>query len=181
MIVPFTTPSELPARWVWHYHTLQGLLDQLLAQRSDHLSEASEPIEPHSMDLADSATDELDHDLALGLLSREQDALHEVMSAMHRILDGTYGICEDTGRPIPAERLRAMPWARRTREAEELAEQEGINPQARLGRIASLQGTSPGGLSETEEPADQELIGRELARHQREEDVRAIIEGTTQT
>jgi RNA polymerase-binding transcription factor DksA len=172
--------SQPPAHWAWHYHKLQAVLDRLLGQRSEHIDEASTSIEPHSMDLADSASDEMDHDIALGLLSSEQDAIYEVVSAIQRIIDGTYGICEDTGRPIPAERLRAVPWSRRTKEAEERAERAGLNPHAHLGRLSSVQGTKAAGLSEVDEPANEELLGRELARHQREQDLRAIIDGSAQ-
>lgn len=143
MIAAPNAPLEPPERWAWHYHALQALIDRLLDQRSDRLSEAGEPMDPPSLDLVGSATDELDHTLALSLLSREQDALHEVMSAIHRILDGTYGVCEDSGEPIPADRLRTMPWARRTREAQERADRLSINPPARLGLIGCLRGTPP--------------------------------------
>lgn len=183
MKTPSATPLALPeppARWAWHYRALLTLRDRLLEERSGRIADATTAVEQHSMDIADSATDEFDHDLALGLLSREQDALYEIESAIHRILDGTYGICEDTGFAICGARLRAMPWARRTREAEERAEMEGADEAAHLGRIASLQGTAPGGLARAEEPESEELLGRELARHKREEDVRSIIEGTGQ-
>ena len=38
---------------------------------------------------------------------------------MRRILSGAYGICERTGKRIPMQRLRAVPWTRFTKEAEE--------------------------------------------------------------
>ena len=49
----------------------------------------------------------------------EQSALSEVEAAIGRIRHGTYGICEETGLPIPAERLRAVPWTRFIRPAQE--------------------------------------------------------------
>jgi len=44
----------------------------------------------------------------------EADArlLAEIDAALERMDAGTYGICEDTGEPIPLARLRAIPWAR---------------------------------------------------------------------
>jgi RNA polymerase-binding transcription factor DksA len=48
------------------------------------------------------------------LLSMERSALTEVSEAIDRIHSGTYGICEETGLPIPEERLRMLPWARCT-------------------------------------------------------------------
>jgi RNA polymerase-binding protein DksA len=41
-----------------------------------------------------------------------RDALDEVVQALARIEDGTYGRCEDCDAQIPAERLRARPAAR---------------------------------------------------------------------
>ena len=101
-------PSVIP-KWAWLYQVLLDLRERLLKGRSEQLAQAAEPLEPHSMDIADSATDEFDHDMALSQLSAEQDALFEVEQALKRILIGTYGVCEETGQPIPQERLKAVP------------------------------------------------------------------------
>ena len=42
------------------------------------------------------------------------DMLREIDAALARLDDGTYGIDEVTGEPIPIERLRALPWASMT-------------------------------------------------------------------
>jgi len=47
---------------------------------------------------------------ALGAKLRE--ALQEVEDALAKLTDGTYGICEDCGRPIDPLRLEAKPAAR---------------------------------------------------------------------
>jgi hypothetical protein len=62
--------------------------------------------------MADAATDSFDRDLALGLASFEQELLYEVDAALKRLDDGAYGICELTGKPIPWNRLQAIPWTR---------------------------------------------------------------------
>lgn len=38
--------------------------------------------------------------------------LREISQALHRIQDGTYGICPECEEPISAKRLDALPWAR---------------------------------------------------------------------
>ncbi|OYW31296.1 MAG: hypothetical protein B7Z47_01490 [Chthoniobacter sp. 12-60-6] len=124
---PRTSP-QVPQQWTWHYQRLQSFRDRLLDNRSVQIAEVSCPLEAPGMDPADSATEEIDHDLALGILSHEEDALHEVDAALRRILEGSYGICEETGKNIPAARLRAVPWTRFTREVEERLEQERKNP-----------------------------------------------------
>jgi RNA polymerase-binding protein DksA len=121
---PPSPSPQVPRQWVWYYQRLQAFRDHLLESRSVQIADVSGPLEAQSTDTADSATDEFDHDLALGILSREQDALYEVEAAIRRILDGSYGICEETGKPIPVNRLRAVPWTRFTREVEERLEQE---------------------------------------------------------
>jgi DnaK suppressor protein len=42
---------------------------------------------------------------------RLQALLADVMRAQQKLAEGTYGVCETCGRPIPAERLEALPWA----------------------------------------------------------------------
>ena len=48
--------------------------------------------------------------------------LKEIEDALNRMKDGTYGTCETTGKEIPYERLEAIPYARRTAEAQAEAE-----------------------------------------------------------
>lgn len=53
-------------------------------------------------------------------IEREQDLIlsagaratvEKIDAALARIEDGTYGICQKTGKPIPKARLQAIPWA----------------------------------------------------------------------
>jgi RNA polymerase-binding transcription factor DksA len=158
-------PPPVNAKWVWHHRVLLGVRERLLKERSEQLAKAAEPIEPHSMDIADSATDEFDHDLALSELSAEQDALFEVEEALKRILHGTYGLCEETGKPIPEERLKAVPWARFAREVEARLETEGAVRRPHLGALGSVREELSGDLEEGEleeekqspEPEDENL------------------------
>ena len=103
---------RIPVKWVWHYGMLHSLRERLLQEQENALTEATQPIEEYSMRPADSATDEFDHEIALSLLTREHHALCEGDAALQRILAGTYGICEESGEPIPAGRLHVAPWIR---------------------------------------------------------------------
>ena len=71
------------------------------------------------MDAATRATDEMD---LLGLADQEGALLVDIDRALRKLDDGTYGVSELTGRPIPVERLRAVPWARLTADEEERLE-----------------------------------------------------------
>lgn len=48
----------------------------------------------------------------LALLSDLERDLSDIESALARIDDGSYGVCERCGRPISAEKLEAAPAAR---------------------------------------------------------------------
>ena len=133
-----STSGKVNPKWKWHCRILLGLRDRLLKARSEQLREAAKPLEFRAVDVADSAVDEFDHDLALGRLSAEQDALYEVEEAVRRIGDDAYGICEETGRPIEASRLKAVPWTRFSHDVEARLEKEGIIHRTRLGKVASI-------------------------------------------
>jgi RNA polymerase-binding transcription factor DksA len=148
--------KRINPKWVWHYRVLLALRDRLLEERGERRSEAAQPLEPHSMDIADSATDEFDHDLALAELSAEQEALFEVDEALKRIQNGTYGVCEETGTPIPAARLRAVPWARFAKEVEARLERKGVIRKPHLGTLGSVRAELTGGLEESESEEEKQ-------------------------
>ncbi len=52
---------------------------------------------------------ERERDLALSAQAR--DAVAEIDAAIARVADGTYGYSVESGRPIPRERLEAIPWS----------------------------------------------------------------------
>jgi RNA polymerase-binding transcription factor DksA len=146
---------------------LLTLRERLLQDRREQLADAAQPLEPHSLNHADSATDEFDHNLALAALSMKQDALREMEAAISRIHSGSYGVCEETGKPIPAARLKAIPWTRFTREVEARHETESDRRPPHLGALGSVRGTPTGNLEsmksvaaadEDESPATDEAL-----------------------
>ena len=48
----------------------------------------------------------------LALAAQAMDMIEEIDHALTKFDEGTYGICEVSGEPIPEERLEAIPWAR---------------------------------------------------------------------
>jgi len=78
-------------------------LDRRLA-RNDHYNEAE--------DIGDSATQVFNKEEILYERNRLMGRLEEIEEALNRIQSGTYGISEVSGKPIPVERLRAMPTAK---------------------------------------------------------------------
>lgn len=58
----------------------------------------------------------------LNMQDRLRSQLIEVESALARIENGTFGLCEETEEPIEAERLLAIPWTRLSIEGAEIRE-----------------------------------------------------------
>lgn len=76
--------------------------------------------------MADVGTDNYEQEFTLGLVEKDRNLLREINHALAKIQDGTYGICEATGKPIGKPRLEAQPWARYSIEhARELEKQKG--------------------------------------------------------
>lgn len=147
--------ESVPGKWRWHHRVLLALRSRLLGDRGALMLSVAEPLERHSLDEADSASDEIDHNLALGELSSGQEALYEVEEALRRIRNGAYGVCLETGQPIPAARLRAVPWARFSREVEARLERSGLIKRPGLGTLGSVRGEGKG-IQEAEDQNEEE-------------------------
>jgi DnaK suppressor protein len=80
-------------------------LDQ---SEGDQLSELS-AYDQHQAELG-SETFEREKDISI--LEALETELAELEKALRKVDEGTYGICEACGNPIPTERLEAMPAAR---------------------------------------------------------------------
>jgi RNA polymerase-binding transcription factor len=67
-----------------------------------------------SMDegFADSAQVTAERSELLSLANQQKEARDEIVAALRRIDEGTYGKCERCGEDIPVERLEAIPTAR---------------------------------------------------------------------
>ncbi|MCZ8155644.1 MAG: TraR/DksA C4-type zinc finger protein [Leptospira sp.] len=73
-------------------------------------------------DIADIASELNFEALSSVLTENEIDTLKEIEFALEKIDNGTYGVCEGTGKKIPVARLKALPWTRFTVEyAEQMA------------------------------------------------------------
>jgi DnaK suppressor protein len=62
--------------------------------------------------MADMGTDNYELENTVGLVDSERKILIEIEDALSRVEDGTYGVCQGHGGPIPRARLEAIPWAR---------------------------------------------------------------------
>ncbi len=78
---------------------------------SDSLKKSTEEMTGDHADVIDTAQDEFEREFVLNLAANEQQILNKIDVALRKITDGTYGICEKYGTPIPKKRLMAMPYA----------------------------------------------------------------------
>ena len=128
----FLKPA-IPRKWGKHFRRLLELRDRLLLRQGDLTRDALEEQPAFSSHMADAGTDTYDRDFALGLLSSEQDAVYQIDQALDRIRQGSYGICELTGKRIEPDRLEAIPWTRFSAAAEKKLEREGVVKRTVLG------------------------------------------------
>ena len=63
---------------------------------------------------ADEGTDTYDAEVEGSLAARATEELHEIDAALERLYRDPerFGVCEQTGEPIPFARLDLIPWAR---------------------------------------------------------------------
>ncbi|WP_237049337.1 hypothetical protein [Lentibacillus amyloliquefaciens] len=67
----------------------------------------------------DLGTEQFEQERDAGLDMVRKERLDEIEAALERVENGTYGISEKSGKPIPEERLEAEPTARNRVEEEE--------------------------------------------------------------
>lgn len=112
-ISPITTSLlQINPKWAWHQAALLDLREELLQAQSEHKQAATSQTETGGIDYAEAARDESEHAIVLAELLAESERLSEIDAALERMRMGTFGICERTGKPISAVRLRAIPWTR---------------------------------------------------------------------
>jgi DnaK suppressor protein len=90
--------------------SLAGLQRNLQGEKAE-VETATDPA-----DDAELIEEEQVDDALAAQLRRELDAIER---AEARLRDGSYGLSVESGEPIPAERLEAIPWAERTAAEEE--------------------------------------------------------------
>ena len=80
-------------------------------------------------DFEEIAVDSLEIQQEQSLLVNERALLAQVLRALKRIENGTYGKCVNCGQPIPEERLEAIPWAERDAKCEEQLERRNLSQE----------------------------------------------------
>lgn len=63
-------------------------------------------------ELADIGTENFTRETTFNMINAEEEELREIDIAIEKMIDGTYGLCEDCNKPIETGRLAARPFAR---------------------------------------------------------------------
>ena len=95
---------EERSRYVYSAESLKAEADALVESREPGDVQFDE-----ESGEGDTLAVERERDLALSAHARQ--AVEEIDAALERLEQGTYGICVVSEKPIPKERLRAIPWA----------------------------------------------------------------------
>lgn len=157
----FDNIEEVPEKYRRFYRLLIDLRSHVLESLGQHSEETLKrsakedagDLSGYGQHMADAGTDTFDRDFALSLVSSEQEALSEVEAAIKRVRDGTYGICELTGKPISRDRLLAVPFTRYSAEAQKELEKTRHRSVQRAGIFADTTGEEGGKIVE-EEPEE---------------------------
>lgn len=149
--------KEIPRKWKKYYNLLVDLrkhhsrgaenISEEVLKRS--AKEDSGDLSSYGQHLADAGSESFERDMAYNLLSNEKEMIAEIDAAIERIKNGTYGICEVTGEPIPESRLEAIPFTRCTKRGQEIKEAQSRKIKSAQRSIYDMSETS--GASEDDD------------------------------
>lgn len=103
---------------------LEGLRQEYAGLREQSEEDGMQELSSVDQHQADVATETFERSKDLSILDEVEAELADVEHALQRLDEGTYGTCEACGKPIPDERLEAMPAARFCVEDQATAERE---------------------------------------------------------
>lgn len=113
---------------------LTGLRDELNRSLAGERETSSlQELSSEDQHPADLGTETFNRERDLGTLESLEEELDEVERALERLEQGTYGVCVACGRPIPPERLEALPATPFCVEDSALASAEAAPGVATLG------------------------------------------------
>ena len=75
-------------------------------------------------DTADLASSLMDKEMDMSVEEEIEETMNAIEHALQKIEDGTYGICDVSGEPIPKSRLELLPWSSLTAQMQAMSEGE---------------------------------------------------------
>jgi len=102
------------------------LVGDMRSMESEALQRSGENLSNLPMHMADMGTDNYEQEFTLGLMEKDRQLLREINTALSKIMDGRFGICEGTGKAISKARLEVQPWAKYSIEYARKLENRGV-------------------------------------------------------
>jgi DnaK suppressor protein len=103
--------GEFKERLLEERRRLQEAVDNLRGEHAGSLQDETQELSVADNHPGDVGTETYDRELDEGLEEGAERQLEQIDAALRRIDEGTFGACAVDGKPIPVERLRAVPWA----------------------------------------------------------------------
>lgn len=151
--------QDVPRKWKKYYkmlvdlrkHHSSGVKERSAEVLRRSAKDDAGDLSSYGQHLADAGSESFERDMAYNLISNQKEVLSEIEEAIKRIKNGTYGICEITGKPIPESRLMSIPYTRCTKEGQEIKEREA--KRVKDSRRASIYDMGEAPQSDSEEEA----------------------------
>lgn len=130
-----TGPAPRPAEPGTCQQSLQALL-----RGAGRAFKAPPPAPSSARDVGDAAQAAEEELVRVATIRQRRQTVAEVREALRLLRAGRYGICAECEEPIPAERLRALPFAVRCRPCQERIERRpvGLDQRALARRLSLL-------------------------------------------
>jgi DnaK suppressor protein len=109
----------------------KGGVEEILERRKAELVEVLRKRDGIAIEKSADQMDEIQYaserDLAIQEVDRESILLRQVIAALRRIHEGSFGICVECESAISAKRVAAVPWAPRCIECQEAVDENRLD------------------------------------------------------
>ena len=114
------------------YNELRRILeerrDEIAGEVKDKIrhvrTEATQASTHRIAEASETSESDIQDDMEFALIQMKAETLNKIGSALARLEEGTYGYCYECGDEIAGQRLRALPFAARCKDCEEVRETE---------------------------------------------------------
>ncbi len=107
---------------------LEERRDEIAGEVKDKIrnvrTEATKATTHRIADANETSESDIQDDIEFALIQMKAETLDKIGSALTRLEEGTYGYCYECGDEIAEQRLRALPFAARCKNCEEVRETE---------------------------------------------------------
>jgi DnaK suppressor protein len=128
------------------YRVLKGMLEERRRDILEKLRSLRESLPTESGEVRDAeeqSVDDFVQDVDFTLMQMKAETLRKIDEALQRLENGTYGLCTECLKELPAARLRALPFAALCRDCQESQEEREAESRDthevddRLGRLSA--------------------------------------------